>query len=94
MPKQSLRPSPFGVNALGTWKDTIPLVLTLTAIESYAKHPDESVPFTMNVVVVSSVATPQVEFDSIPQVCIDQPSFIFNEAKEITGASGQGCINY
>jgi gliding motility-associated-like protein len=46
--------------------------------------------FTSSSATINVIPSPQVQFDSIPQVCIDQPSFIINEAKEISGAGGQG----
>jgi gliding motility-associated-like protein len=46
--------------------------------------------FTSSTATINVIPSPQVQFDSIPQVCIDQPPFIINEAKEITGAGGQG----
>ena len=46
--------------------------------------------FTSSSATINIIPSPQVQFDSLPQVCIDQPSFIINEAKEITGAGGQG----
>jgi gliding motility-associated-like protein len=46
--------------------------------------------FTSPAATVTANPSPQVQFVSIPQVCIDQPPFVFSEAKEITGANGQG----
>jgi len=57
MPKQSLCPSPFGLNALGTRNKLLPVSVTLTMILSYPEHPFRSLPSTINLVVVSMMAS-------------------------------------
>ncbi len=46
--------------------------------------------FTAPTALVTAKGAPQVQFDSLPAVCIQQPPFIFTEAREQNGAYGYG----
>ena len=56
MPKQSLRPSPFGVNAFGKSNRGTPELSTFTVTVAVEEHPYSLVAVTLYVVFVSGDA--------------------------------------